>query len=137
MRIFTICLFSSLLLSCATMADRPATVAAPTVNVNVPGTIFFGGGTTAPVTIEVSVTNNATTPLRVTQIEASTPTMTTYRLQTARQRFNETIATGETKTLNLFTNAVTTVDSPKEPLSVRTVVYLEANGVPFREITMR
>ncbi len=137
MRTLAICFLSVALLHCATVSDRPASVAAPTVTVDVPGTIFFGAGNTAPVTLEVSITNHATTPLRVRQIEASTPTMTTYRLQNIRQRFDEMIATGETKTLKLFTNAVTSVNSPKEPLSVRTIVTLEANGVPFREITMR
>ena len=63
--------------------------------------------------------------------------MTTYRIETARQSFDETIAPGETKKLSVFTNAITNVDSPTEPLAIRTVVTLEANGVQFREITMR
>lgn len=137
MRNLVVCLISVALLSCSSASQRPASVTAPDIVVDVPGSIFFGSGRTAPVTLEVSITNRASTPLRVRKIEASTPSMTTYGLETVRQNFDETIAAGETKKFSVFTNAVTSVDSPKEPLSVRTVVTLEANGVLFREITMR
>ena len=136
MRTLTILFASALLAACATVSDRPASVAAPTIVIDAPRTIFFGGGTTAPVTLDVSITNHATTPIRLRRIEISTPSMTTYRLETVRQTFDETILTGETKKFPVFTNAVTRVDSPSEPLSIRSVVTLEASGVEFREISL-
>jgi hypothetical protein len=118
-------------------STRPANVAQPDINTEVAGTVFFGSGQTAPVTLEVSIRNNATTAIRARQIEITAPGMTTYTIRAVRRIVNEDIAAGDTRTITLFTQAYTTVRDPAEPLTIRTIVYFEANGAKWRELVQR
>lgn len=122
-----------LIAACST-ATRPANVAAPSIVTRAAGSIFFGSLSSAPVTLEVDVTNHAQVPLRVREIEISSPGMVQYTLRPVRRIFNETIAPGETRTMALFTTAYTRTRNPSEPLTLRTIVTLEAEGKRFREI---
>lgn len=123
-----------LTLACSTSNRRPATVAAPTIVATGVGSIFFGSGATAPVTLEVSVRNNAQVPIRVRDVEVSSPGMVQYTLRPVSRMVNENILPGETRSITLFTTAHTSVRSPREPLNLRTIVTLEAQGVRWREI---
>ena len=120
--------------ACSSGATRPANVPRPDMAVNPVGSVFFGSGNTAPITLEVAVRNNGTTPLRVLDVEIASPGMATYTIQTVRRTFHETIAPGETKRLNVNTYATTRVSNPNEPLSLRTVITFDSNGQRFREI---
>jgi hypothetical protein len=61
--------------------------------------------------------------------------MVQYTIRPRRVIVNQTLAPGETRVFPILTTAV---GSPalmaSEPLSLRTELYLEANGKPFREI---
>ena len=121
----------------STGSSRPAGVAEPDINTELVGTVFFGSGQTAPVTLEVSIRNNATVPINIRQIEIQAPGMTTYTIRPVRRLVNEQVAAGDTRTINVFSQAYTTVRDPAEPLSLRTTVHFEANGVRWREIVQR
>ena len=135
-------LLVSLLLLAAACAsssgDRPSDVAKPDIRVRQAGSIFFGSGTDSPVTIDVHITNNATVPLRVREIEVRSPGMMQYGILRKSQVYNETIPPGESRTLGLVATAVArqtrTVSS--EPLSIQAVIRFEANGRGFREVVM-
>jgi hypothetical protein len=125
-----------LFVACGTGATRPASVPRPEISLRQAGHIFFGSGTTATATIEVDVKNTASVPLRVRDIEISSPGMVEYALVPTRRVFHQTIAPGETKTLTVLTTAVTQFArlTPSEPLSVRAIVTFDANGTVFREL---
>jgi hypothetical protein len=129
-------LSSVLLLVACTSAGRPASIAPPSIQLRQLGPIFFGSGRSAPATIEVEVTNHAAVPLRVREIDLSSPGMAQYTLLRTRRIFSETIPPGESRTLTIPATAVTDVArlSPSEPLSLRAIVTFEANGTRFREI---
>jgi hypothetical protein len=126
-----------LLIGCASAANRPETIAQPQISLRPHGTIFFGSGDTASATLVFDITNRASVPLTVRDIEVSSPGMTQYTLQTRRQTFRDEIPPGGTKDYTVFTTAVTRVSSPNEPLTVRAVVTFEAAGATFREIVMQ
>lgn len=124
-----------LTIACGSASSRPANVPAPSIATRAVGPIFFGSGTRTPITLEVNVTNHASVPLRVRNIEISSLGMAQYTIRPVRRLLNETIPPGGTRTVSLMTTAVTTVRNPSyEPLTLRTIVTLEAEGKRFREI---
>ena len=133
--------FSLLLLTfaCGTGNTRPAGVAAPTIVIEQANTIFFGSGTSAPVTMDVHVRNNATVPIRLREVEIRSPGMAQYTLLRVSRLFSETIPPGETRTVSLLATAVReqTRFRAEEPLSVSAFVRMEANGQPFRELILQ
>ena len=128
------CSLFFLAIACGSSSVRPTAVAEPGINVRPVGPVFFGSGRTAPATFEVDITNQAQTPLTVRAIQLSSPGMAQYAIQPIRRTFNDTVAPGETKTLTIFATAVTTISNPTEPLTLRTIVTLQANGQTFQEI---
>ncbi|HYK02055.1 MAG TPA: hypothetical protein VE974_09875 [Thermoanaerobaculia bacterium] len=118
-------------------STRPASVAQPDVSSDIAGTVFFGSGRTAPIRLEVSIRNNATTAITVRQLEITAPGMVTYTIRPVRRLVNEQIAAGDTKTISVFTQAYTSVRDPAEPLTLRTTVHFEANGARWREIVQQ
>jgi hypothetical protein len=127
-------------LGCGTSSgERPADIPRPDISVQQAGSIFFGSSTSAPVSIDVRVTNTATVPITVREVEISSPGMMQYSINRATKTFNETIPPGETRTVGLTATAVSRQarTTTQEPLSVRAIVRLEANGRGFREIVMQ
>ena len=125
--------------ACASASgDRPADIAKPDITVRQAGSIFFGSTTSAPVSLDVHITNNATVPLRVREIEVRSPGMMQYTLARESKTFNETIAPGQSRTLGLVATAYANNTSRQisEPLSVQAIVRFEANGRGFREIVL-
>lgn len=121
--------------SCASGGGRPDGVERPQIHIGVAGgTVFFGSGSSVPVTVEVEVTNRAKVPITLREVEVSSHAMVEWGLRSRRQLFNETIAPGETRTVTLFTTAVSYARYPSEPLSLRSFVDFEVNGKYFREI---
>lgn len=118
-------------------STRPAGVAQPDISTDLAGTVFFGSGRNAPVTLEVTIRNNATVAVTVRQIEITAPGMVTYTIRPVRRLVNEQIAAGDTKAISVFTQAYTNVRSPTEPLTLRTTVHFEANGARWREIVQQ
>ncbi len=117
--------------------SRPATVAQPDIRTEPVGTIFFGSGSSAPVTLEVAIRNNATVPIVARSVEVSAPGMQTYTVRSVRRVVRETIAPGDIRTISVFTTAYTSVRNPSEPLTLRTHVLFEANGATWREIVQQ
>jgi hypothetical protein len=118
-------------------STRPPGVAQPDISSDLSGSVFFGSGQSAPVTLDVSIRNNATTAITVRQIEITAPGMVSYTIRPARRLVNEQIAAGDTKMISLFTQAFTSVRNPVEPLTLRTTVHFEANGARWREIVQQ
>ncbi|MEA2465872.1 MAG: hypothetical protein QOJ98_3619 [Acidobacteriota bacterium] len=118
-------------------STRPAGIAQPDISSDLSGDVFFGSGRSAPVTLDVSIRNNANTAITVRQIEVTAPGMTTYTIRPVRRLVNEQIAAGDTKTIPLFTQAITSVRNPAEPLTLRTIVHFEANGARWREFVQQ
>jgi hypothetical protein len=129
-----------LLAACASSSsgERPSDVAQPDIRVRQAAPLFFGSGYEAPVTLDVHITNNATIPLRVREIEVRSPGMMQYTLIRRVRAFSETIPPGESRTLSVVTTAVARRSQlqSSEPLSVQAVVRFEANGRGFREIVL-
>lgn len=125
--------------ACASSSgNRPQDVAKPDISIRQAAPIFFGSGSSAPVTIDVHITNNAAVPLRVREIEVRSPGMMQYGLVRTSKTFNDTIAPGQSRTLGLVATAVAanTRFQPNEPLSVQAIVRFEANGRGFREVVL-
>ncbi|HEX8617317.1 MAG TPA: hypothetical protein VF911_07015 [Thermoanaerobaculia bacterium] len=138
MRRFAVCSLLFLLAGCASSrSERPAGVAQPDIGTEAVGSVFFGSGSSAPITLEVAVRNNAQTAIAIREVEISAPGMTTYTIRPVRRPFNEVIAAGDTRSVTLFTTAYTTVRDPSEPLTLRTIVTFEANGQRWREFVQR
>jgi hypothetical protein len=134
--------FSLLLLlafGCGGGASRPANVAAPTIVIRQLNPIFFGSGSSAPVSLDVHVRNNANVPIRLREVEIRSPSMSQYTLLRTAKLFGETIPPGETRTVHLTATAVrnSSISRMEEPLQVSAFVRLEANGQQFREIILQ
>ena len=126
----------ALLAACSTSSSDTPSFPRPTVEVRQLGPIFFGSGFSAPVTIEVQVTNKANVPIRVREIELSSPSMSEYALARTRRTLLETLGPGETRSITVPATAVTNYSrlTPTEPLSLRTIVLFEAEGKNYREV---
>jgi hypothetical protein len=116
--------------------SRPPGIAQPDIEVQIAGNVFFGGTAEAPITFEVMVRNRAAETLNVREIEISAPNMTTYAVRTVRRNINETIEAGQEKKYTLYSTVRTAVDNPREPLSLRTYVTFETDGVRWRELVI-
>jgi hypothetical protein len=116
--------------------ERPSGIAQPDIDVQIAGNVFFGSTAEAPVTFEVFIRNRAAEALNLREIEISSPNMTTYAIRPVRRNVNETIGAGEEKKYTLFTSVQTLVANPREPLSLRTYVTFESNGVRWREMVV-
>jgi hypothetical protein len=137
--VLSLTLLSLTLLSvaCASGNVRPANIAAPSVEADLNGTVFFGSGDRAPANIDVTVTNNAGVPITLRRVEIDSPGMGTYGIVRTSRLFRDTIAPGETKRVTVFTTAITTVRNPSEPLTLRAIAEFESGKDRWREITMR
>jgi hypothetical protein len=122
--------------ACAsTSGNRPADIAKPSIVIRQSGSFYFGSSPSAPISIDVTVTNNASVPLRVREIEVGSTGMMQYSVDRASKIFNETLQPGESRTMGLTSTARSRSARPSmEPLSVQAVVRFEANGRGFREI---
>src|SRR6185295_11041482 len=118
-----------LLASACASANRPSTPGRPEVAMHQVGTLFFGSGSTAPITFEVAVLNVAKEPVQLlrVRVEAS-PGMGQYTTYPAERVFNQTLAPGETKSVSLVATARTLTRNPTEPLSMRAFVEYSSGG---------
>ena len=115
---------------------RPATVAKPDLNVELAHDLFFGSGSTAPATIDVTVRNRATVPIMLRRVELSSPGMVQYGIYPITRDFRETLQPGETKTVPVFATAQTSVRRPTEPLTLRAILDFEVGGKVWREMVV-
>jgi hypothetical protein len=123
-----------LAMACASGATRPSGMPRPEVEIRQNGSLFFGSGSTAPAFLEVFVTNPGSQPLMLRRVRIESPGMATYGLQPIERVFSQTIAPGETRSVQLTPTAVTSTSRPTEPLTLRATVYFESGGKSFREI---
>lgn len=122
-------------LGCASQrSGRPATIAQPDMDARLAAPLFFGSSDQAPATIELVVLNRANKPIVVRRVEVDSPGMAEYTLLRNVRDFRETIAPGATQSFTIFATAVTTRRRPTEPLTIRAIVELEADGTRWREI---
>ncbi|HEX6101211.1 MAG TPA: hypothetical protein VF432_33150 [Thermoanaerobaculia bacterium] len=134
--------FLLLAAACASSSGaRPSDVARPDIHVRQAGSIVFDSGSHAPVTIDVHITNNATVPLRVREIEVSSPYppgMMLHDIRRKAQTFNETIAPGESRPLRLVAAVVSrSTQTPSSgPLGIMAKIRFEANGRGFMEVVL-
>jgi hypothetical protein len=123
--------------------DRPANVAKPDIVVeNKASSIFFGSGSTAPVPLDITITNNASVPLRLRRIQIESPSMVEYTLRPFQRIFNEEIGPGQTKTISVVSTAYTNIArlNVTEPLQIRAIVEFEGPApgkTRFREIVFQ
>jgi hypothetical protein len=96
--------------------------------------VFFGSQSSAPATIEVSVTNRAAVPIQLRRVELDSPGMGQWGILRRTEYFNDTIGPGETRTRAIVVTAVTTTRRPSEPLQIRAIFELESGGVYWREM---
>lgn len=124
--------------ACGSTANRrPETVPQPDFDAGLVNPLFFGSGTTAPATIEVQIHNRAKVPLVVRRIELDSPGMGQYTLLRIVREFRETVGPAETKTVTVFATAVArTTRNPTEPLTIRAIIELQAEGKTWREMVL-
>lgn len=122
--------------ACSSASSRPPNIAQPEIRIEPVGSVFFGSGASAPITLEATITNTATSAITVRQIEVSSPGMSQYAIRPVRKTVKEEIPSGGSKTINIFTMAYTAVRDPTEPLTLRGIVELEAAGKRWREIVI-
>ncbi|MBV9496369.1 MAG: hypothetical protein JOZ54_19125 [Acidobacteria bacterium] len=138
-RFFPVVLVALLTVACGSSTpDRPAGVAKPDIAVQMQGpSIFFGSGYTAPVALDIMVTNNASVPLRVRRVQIESPSMVEYTIRPFTRIYNEELGPGQSKTLSVVATAYTNISrlNPSEPLQLRAIVEFEGpNRTRFREI---
>lgn len=136
-RILPLLLLAAIACASAQNTQRPAELAQPGVDIRLTSPIFFGSGMTAPVTLDVDITNRAKVPLTLRRIELDSPGMMQYELIRHARTFRETIEPGETKPVTLFATASRRVRYPSEPLTVRAILEFEAGDNVWREVTMQ
>ena len=91
------------------------------------------------MSLDVQITNRAKVPLRVREVDITSPGMSQYTLRRALKYFNETIPPGETRTLGLVAEVIASRArlQQSEPLSVRAIIAFEAEGKSFREVVLQ
>lgn len=138
MRLRLLSIFVVTLAGACASATRPPEIPPPSIHVRQMGSLFFGSGFTAPISLEVDVTNRAAEPLVVRQVRIESPGMAEYSLYPITRTFNTTLAPGQTETFHLSGTAYTNVTrlSPREPLAVRARVDFEARGRRFQELVL-
>jgi len=120
--------------ACASM-NRPDTPGRPEVGVRQLGTLFFGSGSTSPVTFEVGVRNAAAEPIQLLRVRLeSSPSMAQYSTNPVERVLNETLAPGQVKSISLTATARTLTRNPTEPLSMRAFVEYSSGGTRHREL---
>lgn len=133
--------FSVLGMACAGGGGdlRPADIAAPQITLRQPGSIFFGNEGVTAVSIDVEVANRAAVPVTVREISVTSFAMTDYHLRPTTRTVNVVVPAGESRTVGVVATAESRVprSHSQEPLSVRAVVRMEANGRSFREVVMQ
>ena len=134
-RLSSVVLFLAMACSSGQSA-RPANVPQPGLRVEPTHDIFFGSGSTAPVTIDVTVLNRAAIPIELRRVELSSPGMAQYAIYSTFRDFHETLQPGEEKSVPIFATAVTTVRNPTEPLTIRAVLDFQAQGKVWREMVI-
>ena len=118
-------------------STRPKGMERPDIDVNLANPLFFGSGTTAPATIDVTVRNRGSEPFIIRRVELSSPGMMQYGLIPTTREFRQSVAAGETKAVTVFATAQTAVRRPSEPLTIRAIIEFEAaNKERWREIVM-
>ncbi len=124
-----------LLTGCASVAStRPATIPQPEIDARLAHPVFFGSGSTAPATVDVTVRNRAKVPIVVRRVEVDTPGMVMYTILRTSRTFRETVPAGETKSLPIFATATTVTSRPTEPLAIRVIIEFEGGGSIWREV---
>ncbi|HEY0157753.1 MAG TPA: hypothetical protein VGF28_10750 [Thermoanaerobaculia bacterium] len=140
MRRFAVPFVVLVLAACAsggsTAGERPSGIMQPDIEVKIAGNVFFGGTAEAPITFDVFIRNRAAETLNLREIEITAPNMSTYSVRPARRNFNETIQANEEKKYTLFSTVQTLVANPREPLSLRTYVTFETDGLRWREMVV-
>jgi hypothetical protein len=130
-------LFLLLLAGCASSGNgRPASLAPPQIRAELTNPLFFGSGNSAPANIEIEVFNPASVPIILRVAEVSSPGMMQYTIRRVSRPFNTTIPPGESRTVQLFTTAVTTVRRPTEPLQLRLTLDFRAGDAVWRELVI-
>lgn len=128
-----------LLVGCASSDRPPDGLARPTITLFQPGDLFFGNDALTAMTVDVAVENRATVPITVREVAVTSFAMTDYRIIPTTRAVNVVIPAGETRTVGVV--AQVAANNPRsqsvEPLSVRAVVRMEANGRSFREVVMQ
>ncbi len=125
-----------LLIGCGSSATRPASVPRPEVGVRQLGPVFFGSGTTAPISFEIGVSNPGAEPLVVQRIRLESPGMTQFAIYSREGVFNQTIPPGSAKTFTISTTAIAAQRAPQitEPLTIRAIADFQYGATRFREI---
>lgn len=134
-----IALTAVLVAACATAPQRPATVAEPEIQLAPAAPIFFGSGMTAPVSLEIAVTNRASVPLSVVRIRIESSGVANYALRTYERNYRETLAPGETQVFPILTQAYAAYAGMRtmEPMTVRVFVDFESGKTRFRETSLQ
>ena len=115
-------------------AQRPAHISRPDITAELASDVFFGGGSSAPATIDITVKNTSSEPITVRRIEVDSPDMTEWGIMRQSRSYGEVIEPGATKAITFFGTATTIVTARNEPLTFRTTVEFEtAGGVHWRE----
>lgn len=136
-RTLSILLLLSLACAGSQAARRPEGMPQPDIDASLVNPLFFGSTTNAPATIEIRVTNRGSVPLVVRRVELDSPGMGQFTLIRYARQYNETVAPGETKALTAFATAVAqTTTHVTEPLTIRTIVELQAQGTTWREVSI-
>ncbi len=125
--------------ACASAPQRPASVAAPEMEISLANPIFFGSGSSAPAQLDVAVTNRATVPLRVVRLRIESSGMSQYAIAPYERNYSHTIPPGETRVINVpaMAYARNAGSRPVEPLSLRIFGDFEAGTARFREISFQ
>lgn len=128
-----------LVLGCASTDQRPPAVTPPLIELLQPGAIFFGNAASTATTIDVEIQNRATVSITVREVAISSFAMTDYHIIPVTRRVTVIIPPGETRTVGVVTTleAESARSVSLEPLSVRAVVRMQANGKSFREVVMQ
>lgn len=128
-----------LAVACASTPQRPATVKQPDIELSPASPIFFGSGTTAPASLDLTIANRANVPLNVVRIRIESSGIADYALRTFERNYRETIAPGQTHVFPILMQAYAAYAGTRtaEPLTVRVFVDFEAGDVRFREIRLQ
>ncbi len=127
----------ALLFAACASINQPPTPGRPAIEVRQSSALFFGSSSTAPLNLELEITNPSKEPivLRRIRIQAG-PGMVQFSIYPAERMVRETIEPGQSKVINMTATAYTNLSrlDPTEPLGVRTTLDYEVGGKRHQEL---
>jgi hypothetical protein len=127
----------ALLVAACSSVSQPPTPGRPLLEVRQSSAIFFGSSATAPLNLDMVISNPAKEAIVVRRVRVQpAPGMMQYDIYPASRAVRETVEPGETKVIHIAATAYTGIArlDATEPLRIRAYLDYDLGGKRHQEL---